>query len=567
MQWLAWAIAILAVGAVGGCVIVKDATARFIGVCGCLFGSAAGVYGAALCLLDRLHESRLTAWNVPFGSFNLGLDSLGALFLIPTLVVGAMAGLAAFRPQPGDYAANHSREYWLFLNLLLAAVVLLILARNAVLFLFAWGVMAVASFLMAEGGQREPDARSCWRHIATSHFDVVCLFAMFALLGADSERLDFNSLKASGGAAAAVFILAFVGFGGKIGLFPLHFGYAENHSRQPGHVGAVLSGVVGNMALYGFLRTLDILSAGTPPPLWWGFLLAASGLAAVLLGAVRSLASRDLARLIAWSSVENNGLMATGVALGLLGASAGDNLLSFLGFSAAMLHMANHSVAKGILFLISASIYAKSGTRMLGYMGGLAKVLPVAAALFLVGGLGTAAMPPLNGFAGGFLLLRALYGGMASSGVANGALFLAAMAVLVAAFCLAAVALAKAFSLAFLGSPRLAASYPAGRERPGQVLPAAVLAVAAVVMAAASPQLLDHIRPTVEKFLLGWRPPGDVSLAELRTQYGFSSLLSAAALGTGALLVVLAAVWAARRLIGGSGTSLAFRDEAGEGKP
>lgn len=552
MQWLTWSVAILVAGAAGGCATLKDRTARLVGTCGCVFGCAAGVYGAALCLLERRNESRLETWNVPFASLNLGIDGIGACFLIPALVVGALAGLSTLRQIAGEYAANRPREHWLYYNLMLAAVVLLTLARNGVLFLFAWCLIAVTAFLLAENTQLDPRARGGWTALATNRFGAACLFALFALLGSDSGKLDFNAVAVSGPAASAAAVLAFAGFGCAVGVFPFHSRYAAQYPQAPSHVGAALSGTVGVMAFYGLARTLDILANGSPPPLWWGCLLTAAGLATAVAGALGAFRAMDLSLVLALSSSAVFGLVAAGFGFGLIGSAVGDPLLALLGFTGAVFHLANHAVAKGLLFLASGSVYARSGTRRLDRLGGLAKVLPATSFFFLLGGLGAAALPPLAGFVGIFLLLAAAVGGAASPGATafTVAVLLPAAAIATAAWAMTAAAFARAFGKVFLGAREPDTSYPAGKERTGKLVPQTALAAVLLCLIAASPRLLGLVRPTGEKLLLGWMASKDIArMADVWRALGPESYFLAAVLGTGVIALCLVAAWALRKML------------------
>ncbi len=550
MQWVTWSLAILVVAAIGGLVIIKEKTAKFIGACGCLFGCAVGIYGAAGCLFDKMNESDLQRWNAPFASLNFGLDSFTALFLIPALFVGAMAGLSALGKLPGHYSANRPREHWLFFNATLAAIVLLALARNAVAFLFAWELLTVASFLLIENSQRGPSATGGCKYLVAGHGGAACLLAMFAFWGAAAEKLDFNNLSASGSGMTVVFLLAFVGFGSKAGLFPFHFWYAESYLQAPSHAGAILSGAVGNMAIYGLVRVVGILADSVPPPLWWGVLLIVSGLITALLGALFSLRSHYLPRLLAWSSAGNYGLMAIGIGFGLIGTSLQNSLLAVLGFSAAILHMINHSVAKAALFVASGSIYAKCGTRVIDRMGGLAKAMPVTAFLFLIGGMGAAAIPPLNGFASVFLLLLPVFLGVTASSPVVAATLLAALAALGLAGGVAAAAFAKAYGFIFLGVPRMMEKYPESRERRSQLVPLAVLAAAALAMVAATPTALALIKPAVERIFLVWQPAGaSARMAEAWLAHDPGAYYFAAVVGSLGIVIALAAAWAVRKLL------------------
>ena len=554
VEQLSWAILILASTGVAAWVIRgRDDLPAVFGAGGCLTAAAIGLWSVGNCLYLRQFEGRRELWNAPFASLSLGLDSLSALYLIPRFLVGAMAARAALRRLPGDYAANRPREHWLFLNITLAAAALALVSRNAIVFLFAWETMTVASFLLVENDQRERGARSGgWVYLTAGHLGGACLFAMFALLGAPGGSFDFATFKAAGVSLPAVFLLAYVGFGGKTGLAPFHAWYPESYPQSPAHVGAILSGVIGNLGVYGLLRVLYILGGESRPPAWWGYLLLFSGLASGVLGAARSLASRDLSRLLAWSSVENYGLMAAGIGLGLLGASTGDGVVSFLGFAAAIFHMLNHSISKALLFLAAGSVYARTGTRVMDRMGGLMVRLPLTGTLFLAGALGAAAIPPLNGFASEFLLLMSAYTGAAGYHPASltSAANVVALTLLAVVGGLAAAAYIKAFGFIFLGNPRGPGAASGAPERRLHLVPHLILAATAFFIAAVSPRALDVIRPTAEAMVKLWRhsPTGNMDI-DLWLSAGAGNPLDSAFLGSWLLAGCVAAAFLVRCLL------------------
>lgn len=541
---------ILLITGVGAWVVrARGVFSSVLGGGGCIAAGVMGLWGAGNCVWFRQIETRRELWNAPYGSLSIGIDSLSALFLIPAFVVGGMAAIAALRRLPGDYAANRPREHWLFFNLTLAAAATAIIARNAVLFLFAWETMTVASFLLVENDQRESGARSGgWVYLTAGHLGGASLFAMFALLGSGGGKLDFSSLAATGTGLSIAFVLAFAGFGGKVGLAPFHAWYPESYPAAPPHVGAILSGVIGNLGIYGLARFLYLFGHGEPPPAWWGYLLLLAGLASALLGAARSLASRDLSRLLAWSSLENYGLMAAGFGLGLLGAVTGNGTVSFLGFAGSILHMLNHSLSKGLLFLAAGNIYIRTGTRDLNLMGGLLKRLPLTGLLFLVGGLGAAAIPPLNGFAGEFLLLMSAYTGATGSTATSltAAVMIIAIAVIAMVGGLAAAAYVKAFGFVFLGNPRGPGGASTGAERRRLLAPHCILAVLALLAAGLSPHLIGFIGPSAEALARLWRgsPAGALGL-EIRDGTA-GGVLHAAAFGSWLLVGCLALAFLVR---------------------
>lgn len=553
LQYVTWAIFALAIsGVIAWALRHRSGFAGLIGAAGCFAAAGLGLWGAGNCLLLRQFETRRLLWNVPHASMSIGLDSLTALFLLPLFVVGAMAALSALRRLPGDYAANRPYEHWLFLNFTLAGAALALVSRNAVLFLFAWELMTVASFLLVENDQRDSGQRGGWVYLTAGHIGAACLFALFALLGAGSGVLDFGALRAAGGILSAAFILAFVGFGGKIGLSPFHSWYPESYPQSPAHVGAILSGVVGNLGVYGLLRFLLLMGGDGRPPAWWGYVLLFAGLASGVIGAARSLASHDLSRLLAWSSVENYGLMATGIGLALLGASAGNDMVAYLGFTAAIFHMLNHSLSKSLLFLSAGSVYARTGTRALDHMGGLMKRLPLTGVLFLIGGLGAASVPPLNGFASELLLLMSAYTGATGyqpDTLAAASMFVAVVGVAVIGG-LAVASYLCAFGFVFLGNPRGVGPASRSAERRNLLLPHTILAALALAVAALSPRVLTVVSPTAETLTKLWRDSGAVS-NPLDTMMAdrTGDTLSAAFVGCSLLAGCLVLAYVLRRLL------------------
>ncbi len=518
------AIVILAVSGVTAWALrFKQNFSAMMGGVGCVVAGVIGLCGAGMTLFSQRIENSRQMLNAPYASLSLGLDSLSALFLLPLFLVGTLAAATALRRGPGDFAANRPHEHWLFYNFTLAGAALAVIARNAVLFMFAWEIMTVASFLLVENEQRERGGHGGgWIYLSAGHIGAAALFAMFALLGSQGlgqmrlGTLDFSSLGATGGVLSAAFVLAFVGFGGKVGLAPFQTWYPEAYPLAPAHVGAVLSGVVGNMGSYGLLRCLMLTGGAGASPFWSGYLLLGGGLVAALLGAARALAARDLSRLLAWSSVENYGLMGAGIGLGLLGASMGDGIVSFLGFAGTIFHMLNHSVAKALLFLSAGTVYARTGTRSLDGMGGLAKRIPCTGILFLVGALGAAAVLPLNAFGSEFLLLMAAFSGAACYARASGAaaVMFGMVAVVAVVGGLAVAAYIKAFGFVFLGNPRGPGAASAAPERRRFLLPHAVLAAVAAGLALASPWVFHYLRPTVTTLVRLWRqgPEGGVDV-------------------------------------------------------
>src|SRR5438067_2314848 len=225
---------------------------------------------------------------------------------------------------------------------------MVVVARNAVLFLVAWEVMALASFFLVTFQDEEESVRSAgWTYLVATHLGSACLLALFILLGRGTGSLDFDRFTAASG-VGLLFILAMVGFGSKAGFMPFHVWLPEAHPAAPSHVSAVMSGVMIETGIYGLVRTLTFLG---PLPAWAGWLLIGVGVTSGVLGVLFALAQHDLKRLLAYSSVENMGIIALGLGLGVLGLAESMTPLAVIGFAGALLHVVNHSVFKGLLFL------------------------------------------------------------------------------------------------------------------------------------------------------------------------------------------------------------------------
>lgn len=552
---------------------VRKSTAVFIGALATVMAGSLGVYGSVNVLLIQGIINQRRLWNAPYASLSVGIDPLTAFFLLPIFIVGALVALHAFRRPPGDYAANRPHEFWLFLNLTLAGAIGVAIARNAVLFLFAWEIMTVASFLLIENSQRQPGGRSGgWVYLTAGHLGCAALFAMFALMGA-GRILDFNHLQASGALMSVVFILGIVGFGGKIGLSPMQSWYPEPYPQAPAYCGAVLSGIVGNMGVYGLIRLLLILGGGeaTTAPRWWGFLLLAAGLASALIGAARAMACRDLSRLLAWSSVENYGLIVAALGLGLVAAACGNGVAAYMGFAAAIFHTLSHAVVKSLLFLTASNIYARTGTRNLDRMGGLMHRLPVTGALFLIGALGAACVPPLCGFAGEFLLLMSAFTGaigFQEATISAGIMFVAISIVAVASG-LAVAAYLKAFGFAFLGNAKGPGAASNSKERRAGLIPNMILAAIALGMAALSPQILGVIGPTSLRLVNRWRETTTGSEdIDLWLSSNATSALESAFIGSWLLAGIVALAYIVRRwILSGKKTAAAPTWDCGYAAP
>ena len=410
--------------------------------------------------------------GLPDLPMHLRLDALSGVFLV--LLGAASAGISLFgagyfRRGQGTPPGLLCLEYHLFL----AAMGFVLLADDAYAFMVAWETMALSSYFLVTAQHRIPEIRSAgFLYLLVAHVGAIALLLCFGVLQGGSWQFTFDAMRSAQLQptwASVAFLLALFGFGAKAGLLPLHVWLPEAHPAAPSPVSALMSGVMLKTAVYGMLRvTFDLLGE---PASWWGLVMLPIGLVTALYGAIFAAAQTDMKRLLAYSSIENVGILFAGIGLAVVFVANGMAGLGALALIAVLYHALNHACMKSLLFLGTGAVLHATGERNLGRLGGLIHRMPWVAWLTLVGALAIAGLPPLNGFVSEWLLLQAfLFAHQVPQPFVNMLLPLGA-ALLVLAAALAAYVMVKFFGVIFLGQPRepsLARAHDAGRlERLG----------------------------------------------------------------------------------------------------
>jgi len=491
-----------------------------------VLGALAGLAAAGQVLAGA--PASLALPHSPLGTPGfLRLDPLAAFFLVPVLLLPACASLFAL----GYWDPHHesARRLRLVFGLTTGFLALLVAAAQALTFLLAWEGMALAAFLLVLGEDRGPEAqRAGWIYLMATHSGTLCLFAAFGLLASATGGFLFTpvplGLAATPG-GTAVFLLFLAGFGLKAGVFPLHFWLPPAHAAAPSHVSSFMSGILIKMGILGLVRMLSLVA---DPPLWWGGVLVLLGALSGILGVAFALAQHDLKRLLAYHSIENIGIILLGLGLGTLGKAAGYPAMAALGYAGALLHVLNHSLFKGLLFLGAGSVVHATGSRDLERMGGLAKAMPFTAGAFLAGSWAICGLPPLNGFVSEWLIYLAAFRGLTFPRGAWAGLALAALALIGA---LAVACFAKVVGVVFLGEPRSAEAARATEAPRSMRIPMGILAGGCILVGLA-PALLAPALARAAGAAAGQAQPVDLGIAHL----GTLSLLALPLLAGAALL-------------------------------
>jgi len=455
--------------------------------------------GLALSAAVNRPEVAVLPIGLPQLPFHLRLDSLSAFFLM--VIGGVSAGVSLFsagyfRQGEGTPPGLICFEYHVFL----ASMAMVVIADDAYAFMVVWETMAFSSFFLVMANHRIPEIRNAgYLYMLVAHIGALGILLCFGVLQANTGDYTFANMRAqhlSPFWASVAFILAVFGFGAKAGLLPLHAWLPEAHPAAPSPMSALMSGVMLKIALYGILRvSFDLLQTRI---WWWGVLLMALGLITALFGVVFSTVQVEMKRLLAYSSIENVGLMCVGLGLSLLFSAYGMKTLSALALTAALYHVVSHAFFKSLLFCSTGAVLHATGERSLGKLGGLIRYMPWVAWPSLIGALSCAGLPPFGGFVAEWLLLQSFLftTGLPSSFLNMLVPVVAALIALIAA--LSGYTMVKYFGVIFLGQPReekLAEAHDAGRwERIGMLW----LALGCVVLGLFPNQVIALIDPVTQ---------------------------------------------------------------------
>ena len=372
--------------------------------------AALAVAGTGLWALGAAPGVAVLPLGLPDLPLHLRLDPLAAFFLI--LLGGASFGVSLFsagyfRTMAGGTLGLLCLQYHVFL----ASMALVLLADDAYMFMVAWETMALSSYFLVTTEHHVPDIRKAgFLYLLIAHVGAIAILLSFGVIqgGHGIGAYTFAAMREAHLSAfwsSVAFLLALFGFGAKAGVLPLHVWLPEAHPAAPSPVSALMSGVMLKTAIYGILRvTFDLLGAQL---WWWGVLALALGLVTAVFGVMFAAVQGDMKRLLAYSSIENIGLLLVGIGLTIIFHVYGKDALAALSLTAALYHSLNHAFFKSLLFIGAGSVLHATGERNMGRLGGLIRKMPWAAVLMLVGVLSISGLPPFNGFVSEWLLLQA----------------------------------------------------------------------------------------------------------------------------------------------------------------
>lgn len=422
------------------------------------------VIASSLCALPAIdvlfnggYAVQIFNFNNLFGAVNFVIDPLSAFFI---LVIAVMSSLTVIYSKgylkPYIEKGKNINSHLVFLPVLIASMMSVVTCQNAFMFLICWEIMSLSSFfLVIFENEKKEVIKAGIKYLVFMHISVLFIMVAFAILSIKAGTFAFSGfeqvLSQNSHLANIIFILLFIGFGTKAGFVPFHNWLPDGHPAAPSHVSAMMSGVMIKTGIYGILRTIDWINF---PSKSIAFTVLIIALTTALYGVLYAIIQNDIKKMLAYSSIENIGIIGIGIGVGMLGIAYDYPIVAVMGFAGAILHILNHSIFKELLFLSAGSVYTKTHTRNVELLGGLIKSMPKTAILFLVGSAAICGLPALNGFVSEFMIYFGMFKGLSIHNFFSVIMLLFAIAGLALVGTMAVLCFSKVFSIVFLGMPR-----------------------------------------------------------------------------------------------------------------
>ena len=423
-----------------------------------LTACAAGIWAVSSGSVSRA----VLPLGLPDLPFHLRLDQLSGFFLAVIGLLSSFVSIYSVGYVKGYLGLRPVTSLVVFSALFLGGMLLVVLADDAFIFLVAWEIMAASSyFLVLFEDERVENRRAAFLYLVVAHVGAIAILLSFGVMAGLATGFTgfagytFDAMRETelpAGWATAAFLLAFAGFSAKAGVVPLHVWLPEAHPVAPSNVSALMSGVMLKTAVYGMIRVIFDLIGDFP--WWWGALVLVFGLLSAVYGILFARVQQDLKKLLAYSSVKNIGIILVGLGLAMIFTSYSMTLLAALALVAALYHVLNHAMYKGLLFMGAGAVLHATHERNMERMGGLIKALPWTSFLFLIGCMSISSLPPFNGFVSEWLTYQAFLQSPSLSSPLLNLLIPLGAALLALSGALAAAAFVKAFGVTFLGHRR-----------------------------------------------------------------------------------------------------------------
>ncbi len=485
---LAMAVLLYVAGGVGSLLLWRsEALAILVGSAAAAMAAVLGVLATGPVLLTGHAQIFSTPGPFPFAPFSIRVDALAALMVFVISLVTIATSLFSLSYLKG-YLGRGAAAIGCFMNLFIASMIMVVIVDNAFYFLLFWETMTITSYFLVVCERDEAAVEAGFIYFFIAHGFSMLVLVAFLLLFIETGSLEFAAFRAAAPPSwlgSIIFVLAFFGFGAKAGMIPVHAWLPRAHPAAPSNASAMMSGVMIKLGVYGIIRVgVDFLGASTA---WWGWAVVVFGALSAVLGAFFALAEQDVKRLLAYSSVENIGIILMGVGMGMAGIATHQPVLATIGLLAGLYHLLNHATFKSLMFLGAGALLGRLSTRDMAQMGGLGRRMPWTALCFLIGALSISAIPPLNGFVGEWFTYQTFFISGHGVGLAFRLLGPIAAVMLAITGALALACFFGAWGMIFAGAPRSERAEQA-REMPAPMLVGmGVLAASCLILGLGAP--------------------------------------------------------------------------------
>ena len=470
------------------------------------FVCLSSVIASILCIISVIKSQGPSILFIPpFGNVEFACDSLSSFFVIVISLITALASIYSIGyMKPYENKNKKFASHCLFLPVLTASMLLVVTVKNAFYFLILWEIMSLSSFFLVifEDDKKEV-LEAGIKYLVYMHISVLFIIAAFVLMSIKSGSYDFSSFtsifEGNNHFKDLIFVLTFLGFGTKAGFFPMHNWLPHAHPAAPSHISAIMSADMINTGIYGILRVLIFIQK---PTLFIAYFVLFVSVITALYGIIYALGQKDLKKLLAYSSMENIGIIGIAIAAIIFGVIYSDNYVIILASLGCFLHILNHSVFKSLLFMGAGSVYSLTHTKNIEKLGGLVKKMPFTAVCFLIACIAICALPPLNGFISEFTIYLSLF---SSLKLANASLFISivlSIAALALVGTLVILAMTKVYSVVFLGTSRSYHSNDVNSDVSAyMIIPMYILAVLIFALGISSLYIADLIKIPYDLFI------------------------------------------------------------------
>lgn len=437
--------------------IKRDKVCNIVSNILCIAAAASGVAASIVKMLFVSSTVNIDVYNsgIPFVSIDIKLDNLSAFFLLSLSILVVCVSIYSIGYISHYIGKRNVGLFYFLYSLFIASMIFVFTSANAVFFFISWEIMSLLSyFLVIFESEQEENRKAGVLYIIMTHIATAFLLAGFMIVYHYTKSFDIFSSAAAipEFAKNVVFIMFLIGFGTKAGIIPLHIWLPRAHPAAPSNVSALMSGIMIKTAIYGLIRfVLCYLGVEST---WWGITILVIGILSAVLGVAYAFVESNIKKLLAYSSIENIGIIFIGLGVGFIAYAQNNLTVSALAICACLFHCFNHTLFKGSMFLSAGSILYSTHTKNMDELGGLIKKMPVTALLVLCGALSISAIVPFNGFISEWLTYQSLFASIISEKAGINILLIIAVAALAMAGALALASAVKLFGISFLGKPR-----------------------------------------------------------------------------------------------------------------